>query len=336
MKTVFGPIPSRRLGQSLGIDPIPLKTCNWNCVYCQLGRSRPMTNERKEYVDPEIVMAQLSAVLDAHAPGEIDWLTFVGSGEPTLHSGLGDLIQAVKGMTDIPVAVITNGALLFLPEVQQDLLAADAVLPSLDAGSAALYKKINRPHPGVPFDQVIGGLTAFRRIYQGKYWVEIMMVREANDTEPALRELAAVLDQIDPDKVHINQPIRPPAETWVQPADDEGLLRTRAILGERVRIFNFPEGHFEFNQFENVVEAVLTIITRHPMRQSELEQTLQAWGKEEVSEALEKLLGSGRAQIVERYGVRFWSAAESHFPNSKNNHTKHQSLEICLTHKNNS
>jgi wyosine [tRNA(Phe)-imidazoG37] synthetase (radical SAM superfamily) len=314
MKTVFGPIPSRRLGQSLGIDPIPLKTCNWNCVYCQLGRSRPMTNERKEYVDPDIIMAQLDAVLAAHAPGEIDWLTFVGSGEPILHAGLGHMIRQVKQITDIPVAVITNGALLFLPEVQQDLLAADAVLPSLDAGNKVIYKKINRPHPGVPFDQVIAGLIEFRQVYQGKYWIEIMMVRGVNETEPALKELAAVLDQIDPDEVHINQPIRPPAETWVQPADDEGLIRARAILGDRVRIFTFPEGHFEFDQFENAVEAVLTIITRHPMRQSELEQTLQAWGREEISEALEKLRTSGRVQIVERYGIQFWSAATSYYP----------------------
>jgi wyosine [tRNA(Phe)-imidazoG37] synthetase (radical SAM superfamily) len=206
--------------------------------------------------------------------------------------------------------------LLFLPEVQQDLLAADAVLPSLDAGSAAVYKKINRPHPEVPFDQVIAGLTEFRQIYLGKYWIEIMMVRGVNDTEPALKELAAVIEQIDPDEVHINQPIRPPAETWVQPADDEGLLRARAILGERVRIFTFPQGHFEFDQFENVVEAVLAVITRHPLRQSELEQTLETWGKEEISQALAKLRASGRAQIVERYGVRFWSGATSYYPDS--------------------
>lgn len=322
MKTVFGPIPSRRLGQSLGIDPLPLKTCNWNCIYCQLGRSRPMTNERKEYVDPDLILAQVSEVLDAHALGEIDWLTFVGSGEPTLHSGLGDLIRAVKGMADIPVAVITNGALLFLPEVQQDLLAADAVLPTLDAGSAALYKKINRPHPGVPFDQVIAGLTEFRKIYQGKYWVEIMMVRGVNDTEPALRELAAVLNRIDPDEVHINQPIRPPAETWVQPVDDEGLLRTRAILGDRVRFFTYPEGHFDFGKYDDPVDAILAIITRHPMHQSELVETLQEWGKTDIDQALVALQASGCVQNIAYYGTSFWCASESHFPNLKKNQTK--------------
>jgi wyosine [tRNA(Phe)-imidazoG37] synthetase (radical SAM superfamily) len=313
MNYVFGPIPSRRLGRSLGIDPIPLKTCNWNCVYCQLGRSRPLTNERKVYVDPEIIVSQVQAVLQTHAPGKIDWLTFVGSGEPTLNSSLGNMIRQVKEISDIPVAVITNGALLFLPEVQQDLMAADAVLPSLDAGNARLYKKINRPHPHVPFEKTVEGMSAFRRRYAGKLWVEVMLVQGLNDTEAALREMAAILEQIDPDQIHINQPIRPPAETWVQPADGEGLLRARAILGEKARIFTFPEGHFDLGQHKDVVEAVLAIITRHPMRQIELEQTLQAWGQEEVSQALEKLQASGQAQIVERYGTQFWSAARSHY-----------------------
>jgi wyosine [tRNA(Phe)-imidazoG37] synthetase (radical SAM superfamily) len=273
-----------------------------------------MTNLRKEYVDPDLILTQVSAALAAHQPGEIDWLTFVGSGEPTLHSGLGELIRGVKKMTDIPVAVITNGALLYLPEVRQDLLAADAILPSLDAGNAAMYKKINRPHPGVPFDQVITGLATFRKIYQGQLWVEIMMVQRVNDTESALREIADVLTQIDPDEIHINQPIRPPAEIWVQPTDDEGLLRARAILGRKARIFTFPTGHFEIDQYENLVDAVLAIITRHPMRQSELVQTLQEWGKEEISQALAILQASGRAQIVERYGIHFWSASSSYYP----------------------
>ncbi|HRE29884.1 MAG TPA: radical SAM protein, partial [Anaerolineales bacterium] len=129
MQYVYGPIPSRRLGQSLGIDLIPLKTCNWNCVYCQLGRSVPLTNERKEYAPRAEVLAEARAALAAHPAGAIDWVSFVGSGEPTLHSGIGWLIREVQAGTDRPVAVITNGSLLHLPEVRRDLATADAVLP---------------------------------------------------------------------------------------------------------------------------------------------------------------------------------------------------------------
>jgi len=313
LKTVFGPVPSRRLGQSLGIDPIPLKTCNWNCVYCQLGRSRPLTNQRKDYIDPDLILNELSKALEAHAPGEIDWITIVGSGEPTLHASLGRLIHQVKQITDIPLAVITNGALLHLPEVRQDLSSAEAVLPSLDAGNATLYKRLNRPHPGVPFDKLVAGMISFRQIYRGKLWVEVMLVRGLNDSAPALREIATVLEQIDPDEIHINQPIRPPAEPWVQPADEEGLLRARAILGDKARPFTFSQGHFDLGQYENAVDAILAIITRHPMRQVELEQTLIEWDRWEVNQAMAELKASGRAQVVERYGDKFWSAITSFY-----------------------
>ena len=130
MKYVFGPVPSRRLGQSLGVDPIPQKTCNWNCVYCQLGRSTPMINERREYNPSDTILEEVGFALRDHSPGEIDWVTFVGSGEPTLHSRLGEMIRRVKAKTSLPVAVITNGALLYLPEVRADLFPADAVMRS--------------------------------------------------------------------------------------------------------------------------------------------------------------------------------------------------------------
>ncbi len=147
MNYVYGPIPSRRLGSSLGVDPIPLKTCNWNCVYCQLGRSVPLTNERREYVPRTEILAELHAALANHLPGEIDFISFVGSGEPTLHLGIGWLIRQAINATSIPVAVITNGALLHQPDVRADLLPADVVMPTLCAGTAELYRRIHRPHP---------------------------------------------------------------------------------------------------------------------------------------------------------------------------------------------
>jgi len=314
MKYVFGPVPSRRLGQSLGIDPVPLKTCNWNCVYCQLGRSRPMVNERLDYFLLDDILAEAEKALAAHEPGEIDWVTFVGSGETTLHARIGGLIRDVKALTDLPVAVITNGALLYLPEVRAELSAVDAVLPSLDAGNAQLYRKINRPHPEATFERLLDGLIAFRDEYQGKLWVEVMLVKDLNDTEAALREIAAVLNRIQPDEVHIIQPTRPPVETWVQPPDEEGLLRARAILGDIATIVHPASGSFDLSGNEPLVDAVVGIITRHPMREEELIRSLIHWSPGDISTTLDELADSGQAQVVARYGVRFWSASPANYP----------------------
>ena len=314
MKYVFGPVPSRRLGQSLGIDTIPPKTCNWNCVYCQLGRTVPLTNERLEYYPSEAILAEVAETLACHQPGEIDFVTFVGSGEPTLHSDIGRLILGVKTLTDLPVAVITNGSLLYLPEVRRDLARADVVLPSLDAGTVDLYRQINRPHPQVSFERLVDGLVAFRQEYNGKLWVEVMLVQGLNDTEVALQEIAAVLRYIRPDEVHINLPTRPPAETWVREPEEEGLMRAMAILGDIAKVVHPAEGSFDLSGYDNVVDAIIGIITRHPMRQEELERTLAQWSPGHVSEALGTLENSGKAQVVERLDKRFWSAAPSRYP----------------------
>lgn len=314
MKYVYGPVPSRRLGQSLGIDTIPLKTCNWNCVYCQLGRTEPVTNERKEYVPSEEILAQVREALRTHKPGEIDWVTFVGSGEPTLHSRIGWLIGQVKRMTGLPVAVITNGSLLYLPEVRQELAVADAVMPTLDAGEAKLYRQINRPHPDITYGRLLDGLRAFRQEYAGKLWVEVMLVRGLNDLPQAIWDIAKVLQEIKPDAIHISLPTRPPAETWVQPAHEESLLRARAILGHIAEVVHPAEGSFDLSGYEDVVEAVIAIITRHPMRQKELERTLECWTPDKVRETLADLEASGRAQVVVRYGVHFWSARPARYP----------------------
>jgi wyosine [tRNA(Phe)-imidazoG37] synthetase (radical SAM superfamily) len=314
MKYVYGPVPSRRLGQSLGIDTIPLKTCNWNCVYCQLGRTQPMTNERKEYVPSEEVLAQVREALSAHKPDEIDWVTFVGSGEPTLHSRIGWLIRQVKRMTNLPVAVITNGSLLYRPEVRQELAAADAVMPTLDAGEEKLYRLINRPHPDITYARLLDGLIAFRKEYSGKLWVEVMLVRGLNDLPQAVWNIAKALQQVKPDTIHINLPTRPPAETWVQPPHEESLLQARAILGHVAEVIHPAEGSFDLSGYEDIVEAVIAIITRHPMRQEELERTLDRWSPGQVRQTLAGLEASGRAQVVVRYGVRFWSAEPACYP----------------------
>lgn len=313
MKYVFGPVPSRRLGKSLGIDPIPLKTCNWNCVYCQLGRTRPLTNERREYIPRHEIFAEIEQALASYLPGEIDWVTFVGSGEPTLHSRLGWLIRQVKALTDTPVAVITNGALLCQPDVRAELAAADAVLPSLDAGSARLYRKINRPWPKLTFDAVLQGLIAFRQAYTGQLWVEVMLVKGLNDTEAALHEMAAALQTIHPDQVHLLLPVRPPAENRVQPSDEAGLERAQSILGKVAHVVQPAITQAATHSTDDLASAILGIITRHPMRDAELCMALGCWPLGEVRQALETLQADRKAQVVLRHGERFWSAAGAYY-----------------------
>jgi wyosine [tRNA(Phe)-imidazoG37] synthetase (radical SAM superfamily) len=313
MKHVFGPVPSRRLGRSLGIDPIPLKTCNWNCVYCQLGRTAPLTNARQDYFPRDEIVQQVKTALEAHPREEIDWVTFVGSGEPMLHLGLGRMIRKVKTLTSIPVAVITNGALLYQPDMREELRAADAVLLTLDAGTETLYRTINRPHPHLTFASLIDGLTAFRQVYAGRLWVEVMLVKSLNDGDEALKDLATALHGIAPDAIHLSLPIRPPAEPWVQPADEEALMRATAILGETSRLIHPAEGDFDLSGYDSLLEAVVAIITRHPMREEELLRSLHRWAPCRVTEALRELAASGQAQVISRFGHQFWSSAGARY-----------------------
>jgi wyosine [tRNA(Phe)-imidazoG37] synthetase (radical SAM superfamily) len=311
---IYGPVPSRRLGQSLGIDPIPMKTCNWNCVYCQLGRTAPLTNQRREFIPREEILEEFRTALEEHDFQEIDWVTFVGSGEPTLHQGLGWLIRRIQELTDTPAAVITNGAALHLPEVRQALQTADAVLPSLDAGSPALYQQINRPHPGLDFHRVLQGLADFRSEYPGNLWVEVMLVRGLNDTEHALQDLKSALEPIQPDEIHLSTPTRPPAETWVEPPSQDGLLRAQAILGQTARVLHPASGSFDLSGFDSADEAVAAIITRHPLPEEQIISLVEPHAPEEVREILDRLAQRGKARRIERCGVQFWTGGSSSFP----------------------
>jgi wyosine [tRNA(Phe)-imidazoG37] synthetase (radical SAM superfamily) len=317
VKYVFGPVPSRRLGKSLGIDPIPLKTCNWNCVYCQLGRTRPLTNAIHEYVPRQDILDEVHEALAAHRQGEIDWITFVGSGEPTLHIGLEWLIRKVKSLSNLPVAVITNGALLYMPEMRAGLAGADAVLSSLDAGNPRLYRRIDRPWPKLTFELLQEGMIAFRREYTTKLWVEVMLVKDLNDTVESLQEIAIALKQIRPDQVHLLLPTRPPAESWVQPSDKSGIQRAQNILGA-VACVILPVSDSDINittvaNGDNLEQAILGIVTRHPMHEKELLSVLSTWSTEEVDRTLEKLLVARMVQVIKRFGQYFWGAADSYY-----------------------
>jgi wyosine [tRNA(Phe)-imidazoG37] synthetase (radical SAM superfamily) len=316
VRYVYGPVPSWRLGRSLGVDPVPLKTCNWNCVYCQLGRTQPVVNQRRDYVPVDAVLAELREALSGRSRQDIDWVTFLGSGEPLLHAHLGELLRATKAMTSHPVALITNGSLLFRAEVRREIAVVDAVMPTLDVASAELYRRLNRPHPDVPYDRHLEGLLALRSEYGGRIWLEVMLVAGLNDSDTVLDDLAALLARIRPDEIHLNVPSRPPVEAWVHPPDPASLHRAAEILGRvaPVRTPTRMAGSFDLGRNADLVQAVVAILQRHPMSEQELVRTLAHRVPEHVRDVLVYLERSGRAQVIVRNGITFWVAATAHFP----------------------
>ena len=219
LRYVFGPVPSRRLGRSLGIDLVPFKTCTYDCIYCQLGRTTNHTVERKEWVPMDAVLEELKRKLACRP----DYITLSGSGEPTLHSRLGEIIEHIQAMSDVPVAVLTNGSLLWQKEVRQELALADAVLPSLDAGNGFKFSFINRPHPTLTFERMVEGLIAFRNEFTGQYWLEVFLLGGYTAVASDVKEIAAWVRRIRPDRVQLNTVARPPAEDFALGVSSEML-----------------------------------------------------------------------------------------------------------------
>ena len=213
-KYLYGPVPSRRLGRSLGVDIVPFKVCTLDCVYCQLGKTTETTIERKDYVPVDAVLGELQEKL-ASGP-ETDYITISGSGEPTLNSRLGELIDGIKKITEIPVALITNGTLLYRQDVRADCARTDVVLPSLDAGDEQTFQKINRPHPGLSFEKLLDGLCAFRDEFTGQIWLEIFLIEDFNTDKAQIDKIINAVNRIRPDKIQLNTAVRPVAEPDVK------------------------------------------------------------------------------------------------------------------------
>jgi wyosine [tRNA(Phe)-imidazoG37] synthetase (radical SAM superfamily) len=302
---------------SLGVDPVPLKTCNYSCVYCQLGRTRTLSSKRKAFSPISTIVTEIATTLDHQDAEVIDWITFVGSGETTLFSRIGSLIRFVKSFSSLPVAVITNGSLLYLPEVRKELSAADAVLPSLDAGTESLYARINRPHRDFTFDQHIAGLEEFRNQYEGQLWIEVMLLRGVNDSPEALADIASRLERVAPDEIHISTPTRPPSEPWVEIPDQDNLERATSILGAVARVLQPVAVEVETDVEGKLVEAILRVVSRHPLQEIEIVRSLTHWVPGRVHETLTALATSGKIKVIERYGKRFWCSAGTMFPDQK-------------------
>ena len=237
MKTkefLFGPVPSRRLGFSLGVDIIPRKCCPFDCIYCQVGKTTHRETGRARFCDPDRVVE--AVIRRVGQGGRIDFVSLSGSGEPTLSSDIGRIIGALKRKTSVPVAVITNGALLSREEVRRDLALADVVLPSLDAATQEVFEKVNRPDPAITLAGVVEGLRAFRQEYKGRIWLEIMLINNINTSQEHLEMLRQMLDTISVDKVQLNTVCRPPLDATAGGVGKDELASIARFLGKKCEV----------------------------------------------------------------------------------------------------
>jgi wyosine [tRNA(Phe)-imidazoG37] synthetase (radical SAM superfamily) len=306
MNHLFGPVASRRLGRSLGIDLVPLKTCTLNCIYCECGSTTTQTIERKEYVTYDAVVEEL---LTWWKNGnQADVITLAGSGEPTLHSRFGDIITTAKKMTGIPVCILTNGTLFYQPDVRTDAAKADIVIPSIDAADPATHRKINRPHAECTLERHLEGLRAFSSEYTGRLWIEIFLVPGINDSPGSIEKLAAAAAGLNPEKIQINTAVRPPAEGFVAAVSDERMQELAARFTPRAEViasYNVAVKH----AVPGTREQVLALLQRRPCTTREVADGLGI-SPEDSSTFLEELLSTGLIIREKREDADYFMGAE--------------------------
>lgn len=306
-KHLYGPVPSRRLGRSLGLDMVPMKTCCYDCVYCQLGATTQHTSERRGYVSVDEVLAELEAWLEAG--GEADYLTFAGCGEPMLNIDLGDAMARAKALCDIPVCLLTNGALLWRKGPRDAAMQADLIVPSLDAATEETFQRINQPVKGLFIDQVIDGIKETVLEFHGDVWLEVMLVAGLNDTDEELAALGDAVREIRPAEVQINTVVRPAPGRDVERVDNGTLVRARVILGPGATVISsawerdVPEGA------EHSEQEVLALVSYRPCTLKDVSHGLGMHPNEAVK-YLEHLISQGKLKREDRDGETFFLRPE--------------------------
>ncbi len=257
---VFGPVPSRRLGRSLGIDLVPFKTCSYDCLYCQLGQTTCRTVRRKPWAPLDTLLAQLGDKLDAKP----DFITLSGSGEPTLFAPLDELIRGIRRLTATPIAVLTNGSLLHRPEVRRELAGADLLVPSLDAGNEAAFQQVNRPEASLRFQQVLEGLIAAREQFRGEYWLEVFLLGGYTTSEKEIADIVDCVERIGPDRVQLNTVTRPPADAAAVAVSREQLDQIAAAFSPRAEVIADFHCHEPTTSGTTTRDDVLELLARRP------------------------------------------------------------------------
>jgi len=297
---LFGPVPSRRLGISLGVDLVPLKTCTLNCIYCECGRTTDLTVERKKYVPLRAVKEELT---DYFANNPIpDYITFSGSGEPTLNSSIADVLHFIRNhIHDIPVAVLTNGTLFSIKQVREDIKDAAVVIPSLDAATDKVFRKINRPYPGLKIDTIIEGIVKFSKEYNGQIWLEIFIVPGMNDTKYELTALKQAVEKIGPDRVQLNTLDRPGPVSTIRAATRQELEHIIHFWQlENVSIIADVSERKDLLAYRTDTEsAILGTIARRPCTLKDLSEIL-GLQINEVNKYLDVLEADGKIKMVKQ------------------------------------
>lgn len=304
---LFGPVPSRRLGVSLGVDLVPHKTCSLNCIYCECGRTTNLTIERKAYVPTETVLAELKTFLEPKP--KLDYITFSGAGEPTLHSGIGEIAKFLKtNFSDYKIALLTNGTLFYQPGLIEEVSKIDLILPSLDAASDLIFKKLNRPFHELKIEKVIDGLIQLRKNFTGQMWLEVFIIPGLNDTEDEIKQLKSAIQRIKPDRVQLNTLDRPGTVSWVKPATKDSLEKIAHQLDSQAEIIaNFQQREQVASYNADVESTILQTIKRRPCTVEDLCSIL-GLHQNEINKYIETLLSRNliRSEILER-GVFFKS-----------------------------
>ena len=321
MNFLFGPVNSRRLGRSLGIDLFREKICNLNCVYCEVGPTTVPVNRRGRYSPTREILAEITEFCsDPHRLAAVDVLTVTAKGEPTLHLDLGVILRHIKSLTDKPVAVLTNGTTLADDEVREALQLADIVVPSLDAVRAESFSKVDQPARGLTVEAIINGLRDFSRAYRGRLWLEILLVRDINDADADIDALLPVLTTLRLDRIQLNTVVRPPADPGARPVAEARLTEIARRLQAALAVpVDLPSPVVGFGDERDAAplptadaepaalrQAIIQMVRRRPCTAADIDRVFHLGGAEKVEQLLASLVASGTLRILSHAGDRFY------------------------------
>ena len=321
MNFLFGPVNSRRLGRSLGIDLFREKICNLNCVYCEVGPTTVPVNRRGRYSPTREILAEITEFCsDPHRLAAVDVLTVTAKGEPTLHLDLGVILRHIKSLTDKPVAVLTNGTTLADDEVREALQLADIVVPSLDAVRAESFSKVDRPARGLTVEAIINGLRDFSRAYRGRLWLEILLVRDINDADADIDALLPVLTTLRLDRIQLNTVVRPPADPGARPVAEARLAEIARRLQAALTVpVELPSPVAGFGDDRDAAplptadasptalrQAIIQMVRRRPCTAADIDRVFHLGGAEKIVQLLASLVASGTLRILTHAGDRFY------------------------------